>query len=86
MGTSNAVEAPISMARKHAASAETLWLTCSLLFKDQRARLTRVFGDFGVAGGDHYAIDALGLAKRGQRLPVEHASQRFSLLNAKKSR
>ena len=55
-----------------------------LLFKDHRARLTRVFGDFVVAGGDHYAIDSLGLAKRGQRLPVEHTSQGFALLHAKK--
>src|SRR5580658_8279201 len=29
MGTSNAVDAPISIARKQAASADTLWLTCS---------------------------------------------------------
>src|ERR1019366_10171771 len=33
IGTSSAVDAPSSMARKHAASAETLWLICSFSSK-----------------------------------------------------
>src|SRR5581483_8589022 len=45
-----------------------------------------MIGDFGVAGGDHYAVDTPGLAERGQRLPIEHASQRFPMLDGQKSR
>src|SRR5581483_179905 len=31
-------------------------------------------------------INTLGLGERGQRLPIEHASQRFPMFNGQKSR
>src|SRR5277367_6086450 len=40
---------------------------------------------FHVTGGHHHAVDPLGLAQRGQRLPVKHARQGFALFHGQKS-
>ena len=77
-GTSIAVVAPSSIACKHAASADTLWLTCSCSSKTINSTCRRAWPAISeITGRDHHSIDALRLAQGRQCLLVKKDAPGF---------
>ena len=81
IGTSSTVVAPSSMARRQAASADTLWLTCSCFFEDQHSRSRAWSAISASLVATTTRSMPSRLAQRRQCLLVKQASQRFPLLH-----